>query len=45
VRGHGLLEFHDEPPQFIRRLLAVRVDEGQFEADLPQQFLRVFDGG
>jgi len=45
VNGHGLFEFGDEPPQFLRRLLAAWIDERQLEADLPQKFLRVFGGG
>ena len=44
VNGHGLFEFGDEPPQFLRRFFAVWVDERQLEADLPQEFLRVFCG-
>ena len=45
VNSHGLFEFGDEPPQFLRWLFAVRIDERQLQADLPQEFLRVFGGG
>ena len=42
---HRLLKLTEEPPQFLRRLLGVRIDKRHFQADQPQQFQRVLGGG